>query len=809
MDAPRFYGFLTRNTRRSTHTVYGSAAACVVSGITGVLNVGGESAILTQDGGLTLPTMAAKGEHLHRVLVVDDEESLRKLLRRMLVRSGYSVDTAPNGVEALASAQKDRPDLIISDILMPVMDGFALCRRCKSDATLRDIPFVFCTGSFTHRHDRDLAVTLGADAFVTKPLVMSEFLSTVERMLNRQAVSQPSASAAQGMEDAFLEEYSRALVRKLEHKMVQVEDANRSLQAALAEREQAETEVRRQLAELQVIHSIAAAGATATKTADLVCQVSRRAANALDAQCVHIWLIDASGTSLVRQVSGKDAGGRQPVAVSVDEGLLGQVVRDGQPHRYRRVGDGEQQSELPQAPWAESGLCVPISDGTRVRGVACALAAGRSAYDEKHEHFLGICADQLAMALGRLDLTELLEERIRDRSRELSALYDVTALANEQLPLGQMLGRPLAKVMGALESEEGFIHLLSEQGETLRLGAKQGIDDELAALLDTVPASEGVMGWLVHAAEPLAVGDLGADQRTPAEHRRLLAGRAYLGAPIRGIGTVLGTISLTGEAGKAFNLEGIALLASIADHVGVAVENAFLRRRVELAAAMEERQRLARELHDSAVQSLYAVSLLAEGGRRLARGGALMGDDLDDYLVDLRDTSQQALKELRLLVYELRPPALAKEGLAGALQHRLEAVEKRARIDASLVVTGDAKVASETEFELYRVAQEALNNTLKHATAKNVRVRIEKGPEEYVLSIEDDGDGFQYSSHHSAGLGLVSMKERVERLGGHLTIESQTGHGTKVTVKLRDAAGGRHSPTPWALGEFIDLEQNT
>jgi signal transduction histidine kinase len=192
---------------------------------------------------------------------------------------------------------------------------------------------------------------------------------------------------------------------------------------------------------------------------------------------------------------------------------------------------------------------------------------------------------------------------------------------------------------------------------------------------------------------------------------RLEGFQSYLGVPLRAGGHSLGWLSYYRTSGGGFALDETALLAALAEQICVIVENHDLRRRIEEAAVLEERGQLARELHDSVTQSLYSMVLLTEGGRRVAASGDMEG--AQGYFSDLEGIALQALKEMRLLVYELRPSALEGEGLVGALQQRLDAVEGRANVEARLLVEGAIALPAAVEAALYGIAQEALNNTLE------------------------------------------------------------------------------------------------
>lgn len=168
-------------------------------------------------------------------LVVDDKEENRCLLEAMLSGHGYEVAKACDGVEALASATAHRPDLIISDILMPQMDGFALCRRCKGDPDLRNVPFVFYTATYTDAKDERFARSLGADLFLVKPQEPDVFIDRMAQLVQQAPAAMLQHPPAPPMEEAaYLGEYNAALIHKLEDKLVELEHARRARDALLA-----------------------------------------------------------------------------------------------------------------------------------------------------------------------------------------------------------------------------------------------------------------------------------------------------------------------------------------------------------------------------------------------------------------------------------------------------------------------------------------------------------------------------------------------------------------------------------------------
>lgn len=379
-------------------------------------------------------------------------------------------------------------------------------------------------------------------------------------------------------------------------------------------------------------------------------------------------------------------------------------------------------------------------------------------------------------------LYEELEQRIAERTRELATLYDVTAVASESLDLKVILEHSLRRVQETLPCRAGAIHLLDQVEKVLHLAVQQGIPPDLVAQLDPLPVDSGPVSYMLEQGEPVVIADLATDPRAPR-----LAGagsfQVYIGAPMRARGRALGVLSIFGAADQQFSTEDVALLASVADHVGVAVENAQLRQQAEQAATLEERERLARELHDSVTQSLFSLTLFAEAARGLAESGRL--DQIKQPLSDIGTTTRQALKDMRLLLYELRPAALEEEGLVGALRRRLDAVEKRAGVEGRVLTDTWLELPTAVEDELYHIAQEALNNALQHAGATSVTVHLHTEGEYVILEISDNGVGFDLDvARNHGGMGLTNMRKRAEKLGGTLTIFTQPGQGTRVQVKL-------------------------
>jgi signal transduction histidine kinase len=239
----------------------------------------------------------------------------------------------------------------------------------------------------------------------------------------------------------------------------------------------------------------------------------------------------------------------------------------------------------------------------------------------------------------------------------------------------------------------------------------------------------------------------------------------------------------------SYSEEDEKILEMLAAHAATALENAQLYQVVQRSAADEERQRLARHLHDSVTQSLYSLALMTNGWAAMSEKGEL--ENPAESFRQLEELSVQALGEMRLLIHQLRPPVLEKTGLVGALQERLEAVEHRVGLETQLLTEGDVEgLPLQVEEEFFHISQEALNNAVRHAEASNIRIRIEVENGSARMTIEDDGRGFD-PTRSNGGLGLITMRERAESLGGEFTLATASDKGTVVEVRITLSSSGK------------------
>jgi signal transduction histidine kinase len=247
---------------------------------------------------------------------------------------------------------------------------------------------------------------------------------------------------------------------------------------------------------------------------------------------------------------------------------------------------------------------------------------------------------------------------------------------------------------------------------------------------------------------------------------------------------VIGLLSLTHEKPNFYTQMHTRLGLAIANQVAIAMENARLYEQAHNLATLEERQRIAGELHDSVTQLLYGICLYSTAAGKSVREGHL--EFTEQFLSEIKENALQALQEMRLLIYELYPPMLEDTGLVAALQICLDSVRVRTGLQTELKAEGIDRLPVPLEKELYRVALEALSNLVKYAKAKQVSIHIWLEDETVYMEICDNGMGFDLAAAKSSGgLGLQNMERRVKQIGGNLEIVSAPNAGTKVKVEVR------------------------
>jgi signal transduction histidine kinase len=255
---------------------------------------------------------------------------------------------------------------------------------------------------------------------------------------------------------------------------------------------------------------------------------------------------------------------------------------------------------------------------------------------------------------------------------------------------------------------------------------------------------------------------------------------AELAVPIKVQERVVGVLDIRAESGQSFDELDVFTTATLADQLAIAIQNSELYEQAQELATVQERQRLARDLHDAVSQTLFSSCLIAEVLPRLWEKDPQEGRR---RMQELQRQTKGALAEMRMLLLELRPATLLEAPLGELLHHLTDAFISRAGIPASLAIEGDEHLPGEVQVALYRIAQETLNNAVKHSQASEVRLRCRLAQGEAEIEIQDDGVGFEPAEVGGDHLGLDIMTERAVAVGAELDVRSRPGGGTSVRVR--------------------------
>ena len=430
-------------------------------------------------------------------------------------------------------------------------------------------------------------------------------------------------------------------------------------------------------------------------------------------------------------------------------------------------------------------------------------------------------ARQAGLAAHAVQLTadlqrsyEQLEQRVEERTRELSSLLEISHTVASTLQLKPLLGLILDQLKLLIDYTGSSI--LTLEGEDLVFldnrnpvprrggsGVECGGDPYGRPLMQLrFPVKNlGLIWETLSSRESIIVPDI-LEETPLAQAVRVAMGdlrettfqyvHAWMAVPLMLRDQVIGILVLTSKEENAFTPHHATLALAIANQAAIAIENARLYAQAQELAAVEERQKLARELHDSVSQALYGIAIGLHTARIQLDCAPLELPESLDYLLSL---AQAALAEMRALIFELRPESLEREGLVAALARQGAALQARHDMIVQADLCQEPALPLKAKKELYRIAQEALHNTVKHARASKVDLVLHRTANAVILEVGDDGVGFDPLGSFPGHLGLRSMQERVSHLGGMLQIESAPGQGTRLLAQV---------PAGKPLGDDLD-----
>ncbi len=439
-----------------------------------------------------------------------------------------------------------------------------------------------------------------------------------------------------------------------------------------------------------------------------------------------------------------------------------------------------------EEPW-DTLVIVPMRFGERDLGTIENYYLSANEPDEREIALITAMARQAATAIENALLFAQTEKRVR----QLEALTRIAASFTLESSIEQLMNDIAAEVLTATSAVSATITVTGESGvRPLRIVGVAGQSQEFVDAMQEAYAAGAASSAEVAIRErrPVFLDNMRLDRLNDPRYaaaRRFFEHTNWdsvLVVPIIYGDRPLGVMTVAYAGIEPPGKEETGFIEAIADQTALAIENARLYQRASAAAALEERQRLARELHDSVSQALYGIALGARTARRR------LGDDGPPNVVEPLDyvlsLAEAGLTEMRALIFELRPESIATEGLVAAIGRQVAATQARYGITVEADLCEEPDVALEAKEAVYRIAQETLHNTVKHARATRVHVRLSCDGANLRLSIRDNGQGFDPSGEFPGHLGLRSMRERAQGVRGAFEIESSPGEGTTVTLTV-------------------------
>jgi PAS domain S-box-containing protein len=384
---------------------------------------------------------------------------------------------------------------------------------------------------------------------------------------------------------------------------------------------------------------------------------------------------------------------------------------------------------------------------------------------------------------------QILENAVSDRTRELSTVLDVSRRLASTLELEPLLDLILEQIQTIIPYTGAAIYTLEDDKLNAIAYQVPGLSPQDQSLYFTLP-KDGPYQQVILEKKVLIIDDVKGDPPLAVALRESSSNppvvsfehaRSWIGIPLVIRDQVTGLLSLVYSEPNYYTQLHARLAMTITNQLAVAIENARLYDQAQNLAVLEERQRIARELHDSVTQLLYGICLYCTATSRTIRSGNTA--QVEKNLEEIKDNALQALQEMRLLILELNPPLLQKAGLVAALQASLEVIENRTGLATELKTEGIGRLPRAIEMELYRIAMEALNNLVRYARAKKVTVELRARDGRVCIEICDNGVGFDLArAKESGGMGIHNMEQRARQIGGTLEITSHPGSGTQIKV---------------------------
>jgi len=462
--------------------------------------------------------------------------------------------------------------------------------------------------------------------------------------------------------------------------------------------------------------------------------------------------------------------------IPAGRGILGVLIDDPRPLRLRDIAEDPRSVGFPaNHPPMRSFLGVPVTARGRVYGnLYLTEKADGEDFDTDDERALVVLAAQAGVAIENAHLYE----EAQDRAHRLEAIRAITTAILAGTDTGELLSQVVGHARRLVDADLATLALPAGSDRLVIEAADGLLADELRGT--TFPASGSVTGEVIRTGKAVALADAGADDRTAQPVVAAGLGPALF-IPLGVRGHILGSLTVANASGgPPLREAAVQLVETFAEQAAVALEHARLQGQLHRLAVLEDRERIAKELHDGAIQALFAVGMGLQGTALLAGS-----EELRARIQDAVEELDRVIRDLRNYIFGLRPGILADRQLDQALQGLVEEFGQRTGVVAIAEI--DPAVAAELTGragDVVQLAREALSNVSRHAQAATCRVSLYRDQGGAILEVDDDGRGFDPATPTGTGQGLRNLYERAERLGGRAEISSTTGQGTRVRVTI-------------------------
>lgn len=687
----------------------------------------------------------------YTILIVEDDPGMNLMLSRAFSSLGYEIASVTDGFQALERIEAEYFNVVILDLMLPGPDGIEILKHLREHAPQTEAIVLTAYASLDTAVD---ALRLGAYDYVTKPVKLDNLRSIIRRALEKQ---------------------------RLETKLDAIYDL--SLEMTLSLNVDQVTE-----AVLDIIERV------------------------LEFEACHLMLVDEEQRDLYCFAErGTEGNVMSRLPLDGEKGITVAVARSGEPLYVPDVQDNDMYVMVRAE--TRSELAVPLKIKEHVIGVLNVESIEVDAFSQSDVRLCSTLAAHAVVAIENARLYEQARMEIAERMRAEDALRKseaaeraareqaetlrrATAALASTLDLDQTLDGILTHLEQVIPYASASVFLWERERKRLRIEAAKGIPNPAQMIGRDFPADDDLWLELKRTRQPLILADAQADDHFEKWGKTDYV-RGWMGVPLIVRGEIIGCLTLDSRLAAAYDAADAALAQAFANQAAVAIHNARLfeqvrtgreqlqalsRRHVEIQEA--ERAHIARELHDETSQALSAMLLgLSLFEREVDQPEAVIA-----RAVEMGDMVHEMLDNLHRLAMNLRPVSLDLLGLVPAMGQYIETFGRQHGVTThfeTLVGIGGERLPPAVETALYRIVQEALTNVARHAQAIHVDVLLERRGGQIVTIVEDDGVGFDTRAAMQSGrLGLLGIRERVEMLGGAVTIESSVGAGTTVSVEI-------------------------